>query len=89
LCYDQKISNRLTIVSQDTRDGFLYIDKTELIHDLVNSGNYYFMSRPRGFGKSLLVDTIEELFSGSKELFEGLCSENRSVAAYLSQEIDF
>ena len=41
--------------------GFLYIDKTEIIHRLVDSGKYYFLSRPRGFGKSLLVDTIEEL----------------------------
>lgn len=56
--------------------GFLYVDKTELIHDLVNSGKYYFLSRPRRFGKSLLVDTLEELFSGSKELFEGLWIEN-------------
>jgi len=56
--------------------GFLYIDKTELIYDLVNSGKYYFLSRPRRFGKSLLVDTIEELFSGSKKLFDGLWIEN-------------
>lgn len=56
--------------------GFLYVDKTELIHDLVNTGKYYFLSRPRRFGKSLLVDTLEEIFSGSKELFEGLWIEN-------------
>lgn len=52
--------------------GYAYIDKTEIIHRLVISGNYYFLSRPRRFGKSLLVDTIEELFSGGRELFEGL-----------------
>ena len=52
--------------------GFLYIDKTEMIHRLVTSGKYYFLSRPRRFGKSLLVDTVEELFNGSRELFEGL-----------------
>ncbi|SEO17531.1 PD-(D/E)XK nuclease superfamily protein [bacterium A37T11] len=52
--------------------GYLYVDKTEIIHQLVTTGEYYFLSRPRRFGKSLLVDTIEELFSGSKELFEGL-----------------
>lgn len=51
--------------------GFLYVDKTEMIHTLVNSGQYYFLSRPRRFGKSLLVDTIEELFSGSVDLFKG------------------
>jgi len=56
--------------------GFVYVDKTEVIHHLAESGKYYFLSRPRRFGKSLLVDTIEELFSGSKELFEGLWIEN-------------
>ncbi|WP_257669737.1 ATP-binding protein [Parapedobacter tibetensis] len=55
------------------REGdYLYIDKTELIHELVTTGNYYFLSRPRRFGKSLLVDTIDELFSGNHKLFEGL-----------------
>lgn len=56
--------------------GFLYVDKTALINELVTSGNYYFLSRPRRFGKSLLVDTIEELFSGNKDLFDGLWIEN-------------
>ncbi|SEV89902.1 PD-(D/E)XK nuclease superfamily protein [Chitinophaga sp. YR573] len=54
------------------KDGFLYIDKTQLIYDLIESGNYYFLSRPRRFGKSLLLSTIKEIFSGNKELFEGL-----------------
>lgn len=52
--------------------GFIYIDKTEIIHHLVESGKYYFLSRPRRFGKSLLLDTVEELFKGNKALFEGL-----------------
>jgi hypothetical protein len=52
--------------------GFVYIDKTRLIHTLIESGNYYFLSRPRRFGKSLLLDTISELFSGNEELFKGL-----------------
>lgn len=52
--------------------GYVYVDKTRIIHQLVNTGNYYFLSRPRRFGKSLLVDTIEELFNGSQHLFEGL-----------------
>src|SRR5689334_4616184 len=52
--------------------GFVYVDKTENIYQLVETGKYYFLSRPRRFGKSLLVDTIEELFKGNKELFEGL-----------------
>jgi hypothetical protein len=52
--------------------GFLYIDKTQLIHKLVESGKYYFLSRPRRFGKSLLLSTIKEIFKGNKKLFEGL-----------------
>ncbi|HTN37533.1 MAG TPA: AAA family ATPase [Arachidicoccus sp.] len=54
------------------KGGYVYIDKTEIIHLLVETGKYYFLSRPRRFGKSLLVDTIEQLFNGSEELFEGL-----------------
>jgi hypothetical protein len=58
------------------REGsYLYIDKTELIHTLLTQGNYYFLSRPRRFGKSLLVSTIKEIYSGSRELFEGLWIE--------------
>jgi len=48
----------------------IYVDKTELIHKLIEDGKYYFLSRPRRFGKSLLVNTIQELFSGNKALFE-------------------
>ncbi len=50
----------------------IYIDKTDLIYKLAHEGKVYFLSRPRRFGKSLLIDTIAEYFSGSKELFEGL-----------------
>ena len=53
-------------------DGFVYVDKTALIYRLVNEGNYYFLSRPRRFGKSLLISTLEAYFQGKKELFEGL-----------------
>ncbi len=52
--------------------GYLYIDKTDLVYDLANNGIYYFLSRPRRFGKSLLISTLEAYFSGRKELFEGL-----------------
>ncbi|MCM1310477.1 MAG: ATP-binding protein [Bacteroides sp.] len=52
--------------------GFAYVDKTALVHKLVTGGKYLFLSRPRRFGKSLLLSTIEMLFSGRKELFEGL-----------------
>ena len=46
--------------------GYLYVDKTELIYKMVDTGNYYFLSRPRRFGKSLLVSTIEAYFKGEK-----------------------
>jgi len=50
----------------------IYVDKTEYIHRLITSGGgVYFLSRPRRFGKSLLIDTIAQLFLGNKELFEG------------------
>jgi hypothetical protein len=55
----------------------LYVDKTELIHQLCTTDSYYFLSRPRRFGKSLLLSTLNELFSGSRELFEGLWIENQ------------
>ena len=53
-------------------EGFVYVDKTALVYKLVNEGSYYFLSRPRRFGKSLLLSTLEAYFSGKKELFEGL-----------------
>lgn len=52
--------------------GYCYIDKTALIYSLVSRGNYYFLSRPRRFGKSLLISTLEAYFLGKKDLFEGL-----------------
>lgn len=54
------------------REGYHYIDKTELIYRLVTTGNYYFLSRPRRFGKSLLISTLEAYFEGKKDLFDGL-----------------
>lgn len=53
-------------------DGYVYVDKTELIYQLVSTGSVYFLSRPRRFGKSLLVSTLEAYYRGRKELFEGL-----------------
>ena len=51
---------------------YTYVDKTALIHQLVNTSNYYFLSRPRRFGKSLLISTLEAYFNGQQELFKGL-----------------
>jgi hypothetical protein len=50
----------------------LYVDKTEVIHRMITGGRIYFLSRPRRFGKSLLVSTLEAIFLGKKDLFEGL-----------------
>ena len=54
------------------KDGYAYVDKTALMYKLVSEGKYYFLSRPRRFGKSLFLSTLEAYFEGQKELFEGL-----------------
>lgn len=54
------------------RDGFAYVDKTKLVYYLVHNGKYVFLSRPRRFGKSLLLSTLKAYFEGKRELFEGL-----------------
>ena len=57
---------------QIIEDGYTYIDKTDLVYKLTNEGKIYFLSRPRRFGKSLLVSTLKNYFLGRKELFKGL-----------------
>ena len=52
--------------------GYVYVDKTDLIYKIAKTGQYYFLSRPRRFGKSLLISTMEAYFKGRKELFDGL-----------------
>ena len=52
--------------------GYVYVDKTDLIYKIAKTGQYYFLSRPRRFGKSLLLSTMEAYFQGKKELFDGL-----------------
>ncbi len=61
------------------REGYVYVDKTRFILDLVQRGTYYFLSRPRRFGKSLFVDTLDCAFSGKAELFAGLTLTDPSV----------
>lgn len=58
--------------SEIREKNYKYVDKTKFIYDLASSGKYYFLSRPRRFGKSLLLSTIEALYLGKRELFEGL-----------------
>lgn len=53
-------------------DGFVYVDRTALIYKLVSVSTTYFLSRPRRFGKNLLVSTLDTYFKGRKEFFEGL-----------------
>jgi len=74
------MKKRLPIGIQNLReireDDCYYVDKTRFAVELVREGKYYFLSRPRRFGKSLFVDTLKELFEGNKDLFAGLYAEN-------------
>lgn len=57
-------------------NGSLYVDKTSYIHELVTKGTYYFCSRPRRFGKTLTISTLESLFKGKRELFRSLAIDS-------------
>lgn len=58
------------------KEGYLYVDKTAYIHQMTHAdGKFFFLSRPRRFGKSLLVTTLESYFEGRKDLFKGLAIE--------------
>ena len=72
-------------------DGYVYVDKTALIYQLVKNGKIYFLSRPRRFGKSLLVSTLKCYFEGKKDLFKGLAMEKLETewAEYPVFHIDF
>lgn len=61
---------------QIREDGYVYVDKTDLVYRLLTTGKIYFLSRPRRFGKSLLVSTLKNYFLGRKELFRGLAIES-------------
>jgi hypothetical protein len=72
---------KLPIGLQDFRtivlEGYKYIDKTAFIHRIATGGKFYFLSRPRRFGKSITIATLQELYAGSRELFKGLWIEDR------------
>ena len=72
-------------------DGYVYIDKTDMVYNLVREGSIYFLSRPRRFGKSLLVSTLKNYFLGRKELFRGLKIDRleKEWNAYPVFHIDF
>jgi len=63
--------------SEIINDGYIYVDKTEYVWNLVTQGKFYFLSRPRRFGKSLLLSTLDAFFRGQKELFKGLYIYNQ------------
>ena len=67
---------------QIIKDGYVYVDKTALIYDLVTRGKIYFLSRPRRFGKSLLMSTLENYFLGRRELFEGLAISSLEIRCF-------
>ncbi|MBP1591128.1 MAG: AAA family ATPase, partial [Oscillospiraceae bacterium] len=73
------MSRKLPIGLQDFEglrgDGYVYVDKTEYIYNLAHNGKCYFLSRPRRFGKSLLLSTMRAYWEGKKELFDGLAVE--------------
>ena len=76
---------------QIREDGYVYVDKTALIYELVSKGKIYFLSRPRRFGKSLLISTLENYFLGHKELFRGLAIDSleKEWAQYPVFHLDF
>ena len=61
-------------------EGYVYLDKTPLIWKMVNEGCYYFLSRPRRFGKSLLMSTIQAFFEGKKQYFDGTIGDPLFIA---------
>lgn len=73
----KKLPIGISSLSKLREENYIYIDKTHHVANLFNSGGrYYFLSRPRRFGKSLLVDTLKQAFLSNKHLFEGLYLEN-------------
>jgi hypothetical protein len=86
----KKLPIGIQTFSEIIRENYLYVDKTPLIAALISSGKYLFLSRPRRFGKSLLVSTLKEIFSGNQELFRGLFIYDKlDWKAYPVIQIDF
>ncbi|MEW6772574.1 MAG: ATP-binding protein [Bacteroidota bacterium] len=74
---NKKLPIGIQTLSKIIEGNYYYVDKTSYVYQLANQGGgYYFLSRPRRFGKSLFVDTLKQAFSGNKELFKGLYLEN-------------
>ncbi len=68
----KKLPIGIQTLTEIIEEGYVYVDKTSFAHRLITSGKYYFLSRPRRFGKSLFLDTLKEIFECNKSLFKGL-----------------
>jgi len=68
----KKLPIGISTLSRIINEGYAYVDKTRKVHQLVETGSYFFLSRPRRFGKSLFIDTLKEAFEGNRDLFRGL-----------------
>jgi len=68
----KKLPIGISTLSEIIENDYIYVDKTQFIHEMISTGKTYFLSRPRRFGKSLLISTLEEIFKGNKKLFKGL-----------------
>lgn len=69
------------------RERFAYVDKTDYVHSLVSTGVFYFLGRPRRFGKSLLISTLEAYFHGKRELFRGLAIDGLHEGEWVSYPV--
>ncbi len=72
----KKLPIGIQTFSEIIKSNYYYVDKTKVLSELVANGKYYFLSRPRRFGKSLFLDTLKEAFEGNRDLFRGLYIEN-------------
>ena len=72
----KKLPIGIQTFSEIISENHYYVDKTKVLFELVDKGKYYFLSRPRRFGKSLFLDTLKEAFEGNEKLFSGLYLEN-------------
>jgi hypothetical protein len=77
----------ISTLEEIIKNDLLYIDKTEIIHRLITNNRRCFLSRPRRFGKSLLVSTLKEIFSGNKELFKNLWIGKNSNYAWETRPV--
>ncbi|MBF0203345.1 MAG: ATP-binding protein [Desulfamplus sp.] len=73
----KKLPIGIQTFSQIASEGYYYVDKTAFAHKLTQEGKYYFLSRPRRFGKSLFLDTLKTLFEGKQQYFKGLYIEDK------------